>query len=160
MRRGLAILAAVLAVAVALPLGGRAMGLFAGRPPSNLGATNGQLAPCPRSPNCVASQADPADATHFIAPIAFKGDPGAAWRALRQTVAASERVKIVDERDDYLRAEFATKFIGFVDDVEFLLDAPVRLIHVRSASRLGYRDFGVNRARIEALRTRLAARTA
>jgi uncharacterized protein (DUF1499 family) len=159
MRRALAILAAALAAAVALALGGWAMGLFAGKPPSNLGVTDGRLAPCPRSPNCVASQADPADATHFIAPIAFKGDAGAAWRALRETVAASERVKIVDERDGYLRAEFATKLVGFVDDVEFLLDASARTIHVRSASRLGKRDFGVNRARIEALRTRLAGRT-
>jgi uncharacterized protein (DUF1499 family) len=159
MRRALAILAAVFAAVVALTLGGWAMGLFAGKPPTNLGVKNGRLVPCPRSPNCVASQGDPGDATHYIAPIAFKGDAGAAWRALRETVAASERVKIVDERDRYLRAEFATKVIGFVDDVEFLLDAPARMIHVRSASRLGYRDFGVNRARIEALRTRLAART-
>lgn len=136
------------------------MGLFAGKPPANLGAKKGRLAPCPRSPNCVTSQGDPADRAHYIAPIAFKGDPGAAWRALRETVAASERVKIVDEREGYLRTEFATKVIGFVDDVEFLLDAPARAIHVRSASRLGYRDFGVNRARVEALRARLAARSA
>ena len=160
MRRALKIFAAALVAVVALTLGGWAMGLFAGKPPSNLGAKNGRLAPCPRSPNCVTSQGDPADATHHIAPIGFKGDPGAAWRALRETVAASERVKIVDEREGYLRAEFATKVIGFVDDVEFLLDASARAIHVRSASRLGYRDFGVNRARIEALRTRLAARSA
>jgi uncharacterized protein (DUF1499 family) len=160
MRRALAIVAAVLASAVVLALGGWAMGLFSGKPPSNLGVNDGRLAPCPRSPNCVASQGDAADATHFIAPIAFKGDAGAAWRALRQTIAASERVKVVDERDGYLRAEFATKVMGFVDDVELLLDAPGRVIHVRSASRLGKRDLGVNRARIEALRARLAARTA
>jgi uncharacterized protein (DUF1499 family) len=160
MRRALAIVAAVLVAVVALTLGGRALGLFAGKPPSNLGVKDGRLATCPSSPNCVASQADPADTAHFIAPIAFKGDAGAAWRALRETVAASERVKIVDEQDGYLRADFATKLLGFVDDVEFLLEAPARLIHVRSASRLGRRDFGVNRARIEALRARLAARTA
>jgi uncharacterized protein (DUF1499 family) len=160
MRRALAILAVALAVAVALTLGGRAMGLFAGKPPANLGVKNGRLAPCPRSPNCVASQGDAADAAHYIAPIAFKGDAGAAWRALRETVVAAERVTVVNERDGYLRAEFATKFIGFVDDVEFLLDATARVVHVRSASRLGYRDFGVNRARIEALRARLAARSA
>jgi uncharacterized protein (DUF1499 family) len=136
------------------------MGLFAGKPPANLGVKNGRLAPCPRSPNCVASQGDAADAAHYIAPIAFKGDAGAAWRALRETVVAAERVTVVNERDGYLRAEFATKFIGFVDDVEFLLDATARVVHVRSASRLGYRDFGVNRARIEALRARLAARSA
>jgi uncharacterized protein (DUF1499 family) len=160
MRRALALVAIVLAAVAALALGGWAMGLFAGKPPTNLGVKDGRLAPCPRSPNCVASQGDPTDTTHYIAPIAFKGDDRAAWRALRETVAASERVKIVGERDGYLRAEFATKVIGFVDDVEFLLDAPAHVIHVRSASRLGYRDFGVNRARIEALRTRLAARTA
>lgn len=136
------------------------MGLFAGKPPSNLGVKDGRLAPCPRSPNCVTSQGDPADATHHIAPISFKGDPGAAWRALRATVAAAERVRIVEEREGYLRAEFATRIIGFVDDVEFLLDAPSRVIHVRSASRLGYRDFGVNRGRIESLRAQLTARTA
>jgi uncharacterized protein (DUF1499 family) len=158
MRRARAVLA--VALVVTLTLGGRAMGLFAGKPPANLGVKNGRLAPCPRSPNCVASQGDAADAAHYIAPIAFKGDAGAAWRALRETVVAAERVTVVNERDGYLRAEFATKFIGFVDDVEFLLDATARVVHVRSASRLGYRDFGVNRARIEALRARLAARSA
>jgi len=134
------------------------MGLFAGRPPTNLGAKDGRLAPCPSSPNCVASQADPADATHYIAPIAFKGDARAAWRALREAVAASARAKIVTERDGYLRAEFTSKVMGFVDDVEFLLDPGARVIHARSASRLGYRAFGVNRARIEALRAAVAAR--
>jgi uncharacterized protein (DUF1499 family) len=134
------------------------MGLFAGRPPTSLGAKEGRLAPCPFSPNCVASQADPADATHYIAPIAFKGDAPAAWRALREAVAASARAKIVIERDGYLRAEFTSKIMGFVDDVEFLLDPGARVIHARSASRLGYRDFGVNRARVEALRTAVAAR--
>lgn len=160
MRRAPAMVAAVLVTVVALILGGCALGLFAGTPPANLGAKDGRLAACPSSPNCVSSQGDPADATHYIAPIAFKRDARAAWRALRETVAASERVKIIDEQDGYLRAEFATQFFGFVDDVEFLLDAPARVIHVRSASRLGYGDLGVNRARIETLRTRLAARTA
>jgi uncharacterized protein (DUF1499 family) len=160
MRRALAVVAAVLVAVGALILGGCALGFFAGKPPSNLGAKDGRLAACPSSPNCVSSQGDPADGTHYIAPIAFKGDARGAWRALRETVAASERVKIIDEQDGYLRAEFTTRFLGFVDDVEFLLDAPARVIHVRSASRLGYRDLGVNRTRIEALRTRLAARTA
>ncbi len=134
------------------------MRLFAGRPPTSLGVKDGRLAPCPRSPNCVASQADRADAAHFIAPIAIKGDAQAAWRALRDAVAGAERAKVVAEKDGYLRAEFATRVVGFVDDVEFLLDAGARTIHVRSASRLGYRDFGVNRARIEAIRATLVAR--
>jgi uncharacterized protein (DUF1499 family) len=134
------------------------MGLFAGRPPANLGAKGGRLAPCPSSPNCVSSQADPADRTHAIAPFAFTGEPAGAWRALRDEVARAARARVVAEQDGYLRAEFATKLMGFVDDVEFLLDPGARVIHVRSASRLGYRDFGVNRDRVEAIRTRLAAR--
>lgn len=158
MRRALRILAVLLAAATVLIIGGWAMGLFAGKAPTNLGARDGRLAPCPRSPNCVATQGDPADATHFVAPIAFKGDAQAAWRALRDAVAGAERAKIVADKDGYLRAEFASKLIGFVDDVEFLLDPGARAIHVRSASRLGYRDFGVNRARIEAIRAQLAGR--
>jgi len=134
------------------------MGLFAGTPPADLGAKDGRLKPCPRSPNCVSSQADRADETHAIAPLAFKGDPAGAWRALRDLVAGWERAKVVVDEDAYLRAEFATRVMGFVDDVEFLLDPGARVIHVRSASRLGRRDFGVNRERVEAIRSRLAAR--
>jgi uncharacterized protein (DUF1499 family) len=134
------------------------MGLFAGTPPADLGAKDGRLKPCPRSPNCVSSQAERADETHAIAPLAFKGDPAGAWRALRDLVAGWERAKVVAEHDGYLRAEFATRVMGFVDDVEFLLDPGARVIHVRSASRLGRRDFGVNRERVEAVRSRLAAR--
>ena len=132
------------------------MGIFSGRRPSNLGAKNGRLAPCPASPNCVSSQADPAgDAAHYVAPLAFKGDAHGAWEALRRVVAESERATIVGETDGYLHAEFASRVMGFVDDLECLLDAPGRRIHVRSASRLGYRDFGVNRGRVESLRRRL-----
>ncbi len=134
------------------------MGLFAGKPPANLGVKDARLAPCRSSPNCVASQADPADATHYISPIAFKGDARAAWRALREAVAATARTTLIADQGNYLRAEFASRLMGFVDDVEFLLDPDARVIDVRSASRLGRRDFGVNRARIEALRAALAAR--
>lgn len=134
------------------------MGLFAGKPPASLGVKDGRLAPCRSSPNCVSSRADPADAVHYVAPIAFAGDARAAWRALRDAVAATARTTLVAEKDDYLRAEFASKLMGFVDDAEFLLDPGARVIHVRSASRLGRRDFGVNRARIEALRAAVAAR--
>jgi uncharacterized protein (DUF1499 family) len=131
------------------------MGLLSGRRPSNLGARNGRLAPCPASPNCVSSQADATDAGHYVAPLAFKGDPQAAWDTLRRIVAESERAEIVAERDGYLYAEFASRLMGFVDDLECLLDARAHRIHVRSSSRLGYRDFGVNRERVESLRVRL-----
>lgn len=150
-------LAVALAAAAGLSLGGCGMGLFAGKPPTNLGAKDGRLAPCPSSPNCVSSQADPADRTHAIAPLALEGDPARAWHALRDLVAGWERARIVAEQEGYLRAEFTTKLMGFVDDVEFLLDPGARVIHVRSASRLGHRDFGVNRERVEAIRGRFAA---
>ncbi len=134
------------------------MGLFAGTPPTTLGANDGRLAPCKRSPNCVSSQADrSSDAGHFIAPLAFRGSADAAWAALREIVRHTERARIVREQPGYLQAEFTSRVLGFVDDVEFLLEPPAHVIHVRSASRLGYRDFGVNRERVEAIRRQLAA---
>lgn len=147
-----------LVVAVALLTGG-CMGLFAGTPPT-LGVQNGRLAACPGSPNCVSSQADRADAGHFIEPLAFRGSSDAAWAALTEIVRTAERARIVSEQPGYLRAEFTSRVMGFVDDVEFLLDSSARLIHVRSASRLGRSDFGVNRERIEALRARFATAAA
>ena len=123
--------------------------MFAGKRPANLGVTNGRLIPCKRTPNCVSSQADRADAEHYIAPIAFKGD---AITALRKLLHAMERVSVVREAPDYLHAEFRSKLMGYVDDVEFYYDKAAGLIHMRSASRLGRRDFGVNRKRIEEIR--------
>ncbi len=63
-----------------------------------------------------------------------------------------DRVNIVSEQDNYLYAEFTSRLMGYVDDVEFLADATQNLVHVRSASRLGHSDMGVNRNRIEAIR--------
>lgn len=137
------------------------MGLFAGKRPAGLGARDGRLAPCPTSPNCVSSQADASDAEHHVAPLPFPpgagSDAGAAWSALERAVRGLEHVTVVTRRADYLHAEVATAVLGFVDDLECLLDARARVIHVRSASRVGYSDLGVNRRRVELLRTRLAA---
>lgn len=113
------------------------------------------MARCKRSPNCVSSQADPADAEHYIAPIPFRGD---AIAAVRGAVQAMPRSSVIVEKENYLYAEFRSRLLGFVDDVEFYYDHQAGLIHVRSASRLGRRDFGVNRARVEALRKRIEAR--
>ena len=121
--------------------------MFDWRRPANLGVSNGRLAPCRRTPNCVSSQADPADAEHYIAPIPFRGD---AMSAIRQAVAAMPRATVISQTSDYLYAEFRSRLLGYVDDVEFFFDG--NAIHVRSASRLGRRDFGVNRARVERLR--------
>ena len=129
--------------------------MLAGRRPDYLGVTDGKLARPKRTPNCVSSQADPSDAEHYIAPIAFKGTPVEAMVAAKRAVESMERATIVREAPNYLYAEFKSKLLGFVDDVELYFDERGGVFHVRSASRLGRRDFGVNRQRVEALRERL-----
>jgi len=120
--------------------------MFDWRRPTNLGVKEGRLARCRRSPNCVSSQADPGDKEHYIAPIAFSGT----MEKLRRAIAELPLATIVVAKDDYLYAEFRTPILRFVDDVEFLkLDD---VLHVRSASRLGRRDFKANRNRVEQLR--------
>jgi uncharacterized protein (DUF1499 family) len=129
--------------------------LLAGTTPSNLGVQAGQLAACPNSPNCVSSQAE--DEGHRIVPLAFSGDAAEAMARLAQVVARQPGATIVTQRSDYLYATFQTRMMGFVDDVEFVANRAQNRIDVRSASRLGYGDFGVNRKRIEAVRAALAA---
>ncbi len=120
--------------------------MFNWRRPDNLGVTNGRLAPCRRSPNCVSSQADPSDQEHYIAPLAYRGS----MQSLRAAIAELPLATIVTAGGDYLYAEFRTPILRFVDDVEFLKAGD--LLHVRSASRLGRRDFKANRNRVEQLR--------
>ncbi len=132
--------------------------MLAGRRPDYLGVTDGKLARPKRTPNCVSSQADPADAGHYIAPIAFRGTPVEAMAAAKRAVESMKRATIVREAPGYLYAEFKSRLLGYVDDVELYFDAQAGVFHVRSASRLGRRDFGVNRERVEALRRLIEAR--
>ena len=127
--------------------------MFNWRRPDNLGVTNGRLAPCRRTPNCVSSQADPSDREHYIAPIAFSGD---AIAAVRKAVESLPRTTVISAAPNYLYAEFRSKLLGYVDDVEFFYDGSA--IQVRSASRLGRRDFHVNRNRVEQLRALITQR--
>jgi uncharacterized protein (DUF1499 family) len=122
--------------------------MFSWRRPDNLGVRDGRLAPCKRSPNCVSSQANPSDLEHYIAPL------HGGMQAVRNAVASFPRTKIVRETADYLYAEFRTPLMRYVDDVEFFFDGA--LVHVRSCSRLGRRDFGANRKRVERLRSLIA----
>jgi uncharacterized protein (DUF1499 family) len=124
--------------------------MFAGKRPQNIGAKDGQLASCPAKPNCVSSQAE--SARQRLAPLRFSGDSGAAMRRLRDVVDNISGTTVIDENDHYLYFECATSLLGFVDDLEFLCDADEQVIHVRSASRLGYSDLGVNRKRVESIR--------
>jgi uncharacterized protein (DUF1499 family) len=122
--------------------------MFNWRRPENLGVKDGRLAACKRSPNCVSSQADPADLEHYILPIVFRGEVA----ALRRAVESMPRATLIRQEGSYLYAEYRTKLLRYVDDVELFYDEKAGLVHVRSASRLGRRDFGVNRQRVEALR--------
>jgi uncharacterized protein (DUF1499 family) len=123
--------------------------MFSWKRPNYLGVKDGRLAPPKRTPNCVSSQADPADAEHYVEPIAFRGS----MSDLRRVVELMRGATVIEERPGYLYAEYRSPLFGFVDDVEFLVTEGV--LHVRSASRLGRRDFGVNRNRVEKLRRRL-----
>ena len=122
--------------------------MFNWRRPGNLGAKDGRLAPCKRSPNCVSSQADPADEEHYIAPIAFRGS----MEAVRAAIARLPLATVIEAEGDYLYAEFRTPLMRFVDDVELYYEKERSLLQVRSASRLGRRDFKANRKRVERLR--------
>ena len=111
---------------------------------------NHALAPCPSSPNCVSSLSQ--DEAHSIKPFPCSLPPEAARTALAQAVAMIKGGNVVVSDGNYLRAEFVSSWFKFVDDVEFVFDEKVGLINLRSASRVGYSDFGVNRRRMEELR--------
>ena len=126
--------------------------IFAGKRPDNLGVNNGQLASCPKSPNCVSSQAQPADTVHFIEPLTYTSTPEQALTNLKTVIESLPRTKIITETDNYLYAEFKSALMGYVDDVEFYIVSDTQKIHVRSASRLGQSDLGVNRKRVEEIK--------
>src|SRR5262249_27541182 len=116
------------------------------RKPGNLGVHDGRLAECPGTPNCISSQAT--DEGHRIEPLRFERDPDVAWKRVREIVAAWPRTRVVTAADGYLHAECTSLVFRFVDDLECLLDRDANVIHVRSASRAGHSDLGVNRRRV------------
>ena len=121
-----------------------------------LGLSNGHLMQCPDTPNCVNSQAK--DKEYFIQPILFTGTQQEAQIRLLKVLDDWKRTKITVTQDNYIRAEFASMLFRFVDDAEFYFPETKTkeiTIHIRSASRIGYSDFGVNRKRIEQIRSDL-----
>ncbi len=119
----------------------------AGEPPRNIGVSEGKLSPCPDSPNCVSSYESSEE--HSIVPIA------ASLEQIQQVLLGLDEANIVEATDAYLYAEFTSRIMGYVDDVEFLADPAGNLTQVRSASRVGYSDLGANRKRIETIRAQL-----
>ncbi len=128
-------------------------GLTAGTRPNNIGVTDGKLAACPASPNCVVSQG--ADEEHAIAPIAYTTDRQTARQNLADILGVVPRTKVITQSDDYILAESESRLMGFVDENEFYFPKGERVIQVRAAARLGESDLGVNRRRIEQIRLAL-----
>jgi uncharacterized protein (DUF1499 family) len=151
-----------IALAVVIALLAARLGAFAGKPPANIGVRDGKLKAPANTPNSVSSQADLwPDAVQKeyarIEPIALQGDGKTTIAKIAAVIADLPGSQIVEQSDNYLYARFTTPLMRFVDDVEFWFDPAVGVVQVRSASRLGQKDFGVNRSRIENIRARLAA---
>lgn len=121
--------------------------------PAQATQSENKLALCPNSPNCVSSQAT--DADHYIAPFKITGNPAEVWEAFKLTLAGQNRTVITGSTDHFLHAEATSLLFRFVDDIDAILDTEAKQIHIRSASRVGYSDLGVNRKRVEALRLQL-----
>ena len=118
-------------------------------------ANNGQLAPCDGGPHCVSSLST--DPDRHVDPLTYTGARAAARQHLEKVVSAMDGAKIVEQTPDYIHATYTSKVFGFVDDVEFVLPAGSHKIQLRSSSRIGYYDFGVNRDRVETIRKRFEA---
>ena len=155
------VLIGIAVLAVLLLLAGQ-IGLLSGRAPAQLGVRDGRLKPPSRTPNSVSSQAalyadHPMRSEAQIAPLAVRGDAATTLRQLRTLIESMPGAKLVKSEPDYLYAQFTTRWLGFVDDTEFWFDPAAGVVQVRSSSRVGRKDFAVNRARIEAIRALLAA---
>jgi len=163
--RALAFLGFIVFILPLLVLVAGQFGLLMGRAPTDLGVRDGRLKPPSHTHNSVSSQAglwpdgEYASAYARVAPFATGGNGPAAMARLRSVITAWPGARVVEDRPDYLRVEFMTRWLRFIDDAEFWLEPPGDAIQVRSASRLGRRDFGVNRARIESIRARYTAGT-
>ena len=116
--------------------------------PSNLGVVDGLLAKCPSSPNCVSTQAT--DPEKSIPAIPYSGDAEQPLEEIKSTIESNyPRASLVSQANGYLHYEFTSLLFRFVDDVELLADDSTRLVHFRSASRVGHSDLGANRNRMK-----------
>jgi uncharacterized protein (DUF1499 family) len=155
------VLIVIIVVVIAAIAAGQA-GFLKGKTPSNLGVRDGRLRPPSPTPNSVSSQAslylEAGQRTYAsVAPLPLKGTGPATIARIKSIVEGMNGAQVVKSEPDYLYAQFTTRVMKYVDDVEFWFDPTAQAVQVRSASRLGSRDFGVNRDRVEAIRERLAA---
>jgi uncharacterized protein (DUF1499 family) len=153
MKKTLRIILSVIAILIAIVLVRFAMLGHGSKSGQSPGLVSGTLAPCPDKPNCVCSEFDE-DTAHYIAPLDYSGAPAEqAWGDILQIIEELGG-EIVVATDQYVAATFSSPLFGFVDDVECRLDASQEQIQIRSASRVGHSDLGVNQKRMETL-TRL-----
>ncbi len=131
---------------------GQPLGIFAGKTPQLGFLPNGRLLACPWTPNCVSSHAEVSDEKHFILPMVHTMNREAAQAKLVSIVQATPGGKLIVNDAGYIVAEFKSAKLGFIDDVQFFIEPGSNAVQIRSASRLGIRDLGVNRARIESIR--------
>lgn len=122
-----------------------------GNRPTNIGIHDSRLAPCPETPNCVSS--DASDTKHNVSPFLLNVPSAQAWPEAKQHLIQLPRTHVVKTTSNYMHIEFTSAWLGFVDDLELHLRPQENIIAVRSASRLGSYDFGVNRDRVESLRS-------
>lgn len=153
------LLIALVLLVIAAILAGQ-FGLLKGKPPADLGVRNGQLKAPSNTNNSVSSQAalhpnSPMRAKAEIAALPMNGDTKATMARLQTVVVAMPGAQIIKTEPTYLYAQFTTRLMKYVDDVEFSVDEPAKQVQVRSASRLGKEDLNANRDRIEAIRAKL-----
>jgi uncharacterized protein (DUF1499 family) len=151
---------AIFGIALVLVIAGQ-LGLLRGSAPQDLGVKDGKLKPPARTPNSVSSQADlypdhPQAAYARIEALQYDGDGQAALTKLGKLLAGQARTVVVQQTSDYVYAQSTTALLRFTDDVEFWLNPDKQQIEVRSASRIGRKDFNVNRERVDTLRSLLA----
>lgn len=120
---------------------------------ANLGVESGHLSPCPSSPNCVVSQNG--DTQHAIAPITYHVERDKAKEIVLKVLTVVPRTEVIEQTDNYIHAISKSRIFKFVDDVEFYFPKNESVIHIRSSSRVGDSDFGVNRTRLEQIRLAL-----
>ena len=150
------LIALILGLAAALFLLGQ-LGFLRGRAPSDLGVRDGRLKAPALTPNSVSSQADlypnhPQQAFASIRPLKFSGDADQAMARLVALLHNTKGMVVIAQEPEYVYAQSTTALLKFTDDVEFAVDREAHVIHVRSASRIGRKDFNVNRARVETIR--------
>ncbi|TMH20867.1 MAG: DUF1499 domain-containing protein [Betaproteobacteria bacterium] len=147
-------------VGIVLAVAAGQLGFLQGTAPTDLGVRDGKLKPPSSTENSVSSQAalypdHPQRIYADIAPLALKGDGPATLARIKAIVEGMDGAKMVKSEPGYLYAQFTTQLMKYVDDVEFWFDPAANAIQVRSASRVGRGDMGVNRKRIEAVRAAL-----